>query len=230
MKRRLILFTGMGGDSRLMSRVRVDGVELVAPDHETALPAETLAAHAERLARKYAVGKEDVVGGVSFGGMLAAQIASAHETAGLILLGSCLNADWIPTLYRAVEAASPLIPDLVLGLRTWTPLIRWRFAPIDDDSLVCVRSMAKDCPTRQLRTFGRMVVGWKGAGRPSCPMLIVHGDRDRIIPISAVEPDVIIAGAGHAFTLTHPDETNRALSDFFRRSIREPGNERDYHR
>jgi pimeloyl-ACP methyl ester carboxylesterase len=217
MTRRLILFTGMGGDSRLMERIRVEGAALTAPDHEPALPAETLSEHAERRARALSVGPEDVVGGVSFGGMLAAQIAATRKTAGLILLGSCLDADWLPAHYRAVVAAAPLVPDVLLGVRSWAPLIRWRFAPIDADGVARMRRMAQDCPPRQLRTFGRMIADWKGVRRLDCPTLIVHGDRDRVIPIRAVKPDVVLTGAGHAFTLTHVDETNRALSDFVRR-------------
>lgn len=41
----------------------------------------------------------------------------------------------------------------------------------------------------------------------------IHGDRDRVIPIGLVQPDHVIAGAGHLLTMTHADEVNSILSD-----------------
>jgi pimeloyl-ACP methyl ester carboxylesterase len=217
MSRRLILFTGMGADSRLLSRIRVKGAELSIPDHEKPQPMETLSRYADRVADKWAIGPGDVVGGASFGGMMAAQIATTRKVAGAVLLGSCLDPARLPLHYRVLEAASPLLPDMLFDVRALTPLIRWRFWPADRESLACLGRMAADCPPRRLREFLRMAVSWPGVKPPSCPTLVVHGDSDRVIPIGAVKPDVVITGAGHAFTLTHAEETSQVLADFVAR-------------
>src|SRR5206468_10995601 len=71
-------------------------------------------------------------------------------------------------------------PDFVLGLRSWRPLVRWRFAPVTHDAETCLVEMAVSYPTAQIRAFGRMVIGWTGVDSVPCPVLSIHGDWDRI--------------------------------------------------
>ena len=49
-----------------------------------------------------------------------------------------------------------------------------------------------------------------GLGLP-VPVVHVHGDRDRVIPLARVAPDHVIAGAGHLLTLTHAAAVNALL-------------------
>jgi pimeloyl-ACP methyl ester carboxylesterase len=76
--------------------------------------------------------------------------------------------------------------------------------------------MAVSSPTAQIRAFGSMVIGWTGVDNIPCPVLSIHGDWDRIIPLKCAEPDLILKDAGHAFTLTHADQTNSAIREFLR--------------
>jgi pimeloyl-ACP methyl ester carboxylesterase len=204
----------MGGDGRLMERLRVPGVEVATPDHLDPDPAEDLPSYAARVARRQRIGPDDVVGGASFGGMLAAEIARQNPVAGLILLGSSLHPERLPWTYKWVEKLGKWIPDVFLGIRTWPPLVHMRFSPVAPEALLVIVQMAKSCPPSQLRGFGRMALGWQGAPRLNCPLLSIHGDRDRIIPLRCAEPGLVLKDAGHAFTLMHVPETVAALSSF----------------
>lgn len=77
--------------------------------------------------------------------------------------------------------------------------------------------MAADCPPSRLRALGRMIMTWPGIEKSACPTLVIHGDSDRIIPIRCSQPDLVLASAGHAFTLTHPDQTSSAIRHFLSR-------------
>ncbi len=219
--RRVILFSGMGGDGRLFRPIRIPEAEIVTPDHTEPAPGETLTQYASRMADNLNILPEDIVGGVSFGGMLAGEIARQRPVAGLILLGSCLRPSRLPRSYRWVERLGRFIPDFVLGLRSWRPLVRWRFAPITRDAETCLIEMAVSCPAAQIRAFGRMVIGWPGVDNVLCPVLSIHGDRDRIIPLRCAEPGLILKDAGHAFTLTHSGQTNSAIREFLRTRVNE---------
>lgn len=58
----------------------------------------------------------------------------------------------------------------------------------------------------------------------SCPALVIHGDADASIPVDrgqalvdgipGARPLVLVAGAGHAANLTHPDAVNPAIRAF----------------
>jgi pimeloyl-ACP methyl ester carboxylesterase len=213
--KRLILFSGMGGDARLMRPVRVPGVEQLTPEHVEPRAGESLADYARRVAEMHGIRPQDIVGGASFGGMIAAEIARQREVAGLVLLGSCTRPDRLPASYRFVEKLQPLIPDQLLALRTLRLLVRARFAPTTPEAMDTLIAMAKDCPASQLRGFAAMTFGWEGAERFECPVLALHGDRDAIIPIAAArEGHIVLKNAGHSFTLTHADETSAHIARF----------------
>lgn len=211
---RLFLFCGMGADGRLMRPVRVPSVEVVTPDHIEPRPGEALSAYAARVADRHGVLPADIVGGASFGGMLAAEVAKQRAVAGLVLLGTCVRPRRLQWSYKALYALRHLIPDFALGLRGWEPLVRWRFEPVTREALTLLADMNAKCPARHIREFGRMAVEWAGAPERSCPTLSVHGRRDRVIPIDRGEPGVVLEDAGHAFTLTHPKQTSEAISGF----------------
>ena len=213
---RLVLFSGMGADPRLFGLVRIPEAEIVTPDYLEPAPGETLVQYASRTADDMNIQPDDIVGGVSFGAMVAGEIARQRPVAGLIILGGCLRPERLPRSYRWIERLSPLIPDFVLGLRSWRPLVRWRFAPLTRDAETCLIEMALTYPTAQIIAFGRMVMGWTGVENVPCPVLSIHGDWDRIIPVKCAEPDLILKNAGHAFTLTHADQTSSAIRDFLR--------------
>jgi pimeloyl-ACP methyl ester carboxylesterase len=214
--RRLVLFSGMGGDSRLFRSIRIPEAEIVTPDHTEPAPGERLTQYASRIADGLTIQPADIVGGASFGGMIAGEIARQRPVAGLILLGSCLQPSRLPWSYRWVDRVGRFIPDFVLGLRSWRPLVRWRFAPLTRDAETCLIEMAVDYPTARIRAFGRMVMGWSGVDNVSCPVLSIHGNCDRVIPLKCVKRDLILKDAGHAFTLTHADQTNSAIREFLR--------------
>lgn len=233
MKPRLVLFSGMGGDGRLFRSIRIPEAEIVTPDHTDPTQGETLIEYASRIADDLKIQPADIIGGVSFGGMLAGEIARQRPVAGLILLGSCLRPARLPWSYRWVEKLGHFIPDFVVGLRSWRPLLRWRFAPITRDAETCLVEMAVSYPTAQIRAFGHMVMDWSGVDSVSCPVISIHGDSDRIIPVKCAEPDLILENAGHAFTLTHAQQTNSAIREFLRTCANEESQptrvERDTH-
>jgi pimeloyl-ACP methyl ester carboxylesterase len=213
-QRRLVLFSGMGGDGRLMRPLQVPGIAVCTPDHVEPRPGEGLSGYAARVAELMSIGASDVIGGASFGGMIAAEIARQRAVAGLILLGSCVRPQCLPWAYTWIERLGKFLPDRLLGCRSWRPLVRWRFAPVTAEAERCLRAMAATCPASQLRGFGRMALNWTGVERFSCPVLAVHGDRDRIIPVGCAEPGLILHNAGHAFTLTHAEQTIAAIQEF----------------
>lgn len=211
---RLVLFCGLGADGRLMRPVEVPGVSVLTPDHLDPREGESLKAYAARVAAAHGIGPKDAVGGASFGGMLAAEIAAQRPVAALVLLGTCVRPRRLPWSFRLIYAFRRVIPDLALGVRSWTPLLRWRFAPLSDEALALLADMNARCPASHVRELGRMAVEWEGATELPRPTLSVHGRRDRVIPLRCAEPGVVLDDAGHAFTLTHPRETADVLRGF----------------
>ncbi|MFI5361211.1 MAG: alpha/beta fold hydrolase [Elusimicrobiota bacterium] len=214
---RVFLFSGMGADRRLLGPLRAQGFELLFPDHLAPQDRESLIAYAERTAEAHRIGPDDVVGGASFGGMLAAQISSRRKVAGVILLASCHRPGRLPGAYRAVELLSRVVPDAFIGVRSWRPLLRARMGPVDRITEDLLVEMAAGYSPEKLRRFGRMIVEWPGVETFPCPMLAVHGAEDRVLPSRCIDAHLVLPRAGHAFTLTHSEPINAAIRDFLTR-------------
>ncbi|MBI3288953.1 MAG: alpha/beta hydrolase [Elusimicrobia bacterium] len=216
---RLILFSGMGGDNRLYRHIRIPDADTVTPNHVEPNDGETLPQYAARIADGLNIQPADVIGGISFGGMIAGEIAKQRPVAGLILLGSCLRPSRLPWSYKWAERIGRFVPDFAFRLRSCGPLLHWRFAPLTPEAAKCLVEMARTYPMSQLRGFGRMAVQWDGAANPSCPLLSIHGDWDRIIPLHCAESGLVLKDAGHAFTLTHAEQTVSAIREFLRTRV-----------
>lgn len=204
----------MGGDSRLMRPVRPAGCEVLTPDHLPPRRGEPFAQYALRAGEACGARPGDIIGGASFGGMLAGELARQREFAGLVLLGSAARTDHFPRSYKLVQRLGFLIPDFALGIRSWPPLVRRRFHPIHEEGVAVLRAMAADCPVEQLREFGRMALNWEGAGAPRGPRLVIHGALDAIIPLACAEPGSVIADGGHSLTLTHAERLSAEIAAF----------------
>src|SRR5437870_5601301 len=112
--RRVILFSGLGGDPRLFRGMTLEGVEFITPAHLDPVEGESLKDYALRSADAAGLREDDVVGGQSFGGMLAAEVAANRKVAGLIMLASTFETKYLPFGYRLMELGGRFVPDVAL--------------------------------------------------------------------------------------------------------------------
>lgn len=202
-----------------MEPIAVSGLEIVAPDHIDPLPGESLAEYASRVADGLGIGPGDIVGGSSFGGMLAAQIAKTRDVAALVLLGTCIHRERLPMTHAWFERISRVIPNALMGVRYMRWQLRYRLGPLTPEAEEIIFAMTRDFSIPHLRAFGRMIIEWDGVDHVDCPVLSIHGKRDRILPLRCADPDVVFHDAGHAFTLTHAQQTSDAIEAFINEAV-----------
>jgi len=202
MSRPLLLLPGIGADARLFAAQRavrdVRVIEWIAPRDAR----ESLADYAARLAREAQVGGEFDLGGASFGGMVAIEMARHLNPQSVYLFGSCRSADAIAPYLRVLRAFVMKPPRVVAPL-----MARW-FGATSRQHVEVFVDMLANTDARFLRWAASAVFGWRGVADLAMPVRHVHGSRDRIIPVSCLNADHIIERAGHLLTLTHADEVN----------------------
>src|SRR4051812_45705088 len=100
----LILLPGMGADERLFVPQReVFGDQLIVPKWISHVENDTIATYAQRLAEKVDPKKPCFVGGASFGGFVAMEMARHLQTLGVFLIGSVRTPDEMPPSLRALR-------------------------------------------------------------------------------------------------------------------------------
>jgi pimeloyl-ACP methyl ester carboxylesterase len=210
MAKRLLLLPGIGADERLFDEQRSCAADLRVIDWiDPAAPGEPLAVYTKRLAATIATSPPFVIGGASFGGMVALELAQHLQPDAVILLGSCRSPSSLPATYRLLAACSDLVPDALFA-RSFAaaPLVASRFGVRAPEHRRLFSDMLLHTPPSFVRWATRAIFGWPGIDELPLPIHHIHGEDDRIIPIRRVTPDAIVKGAGHLLNVTHPSEVN----------------------
>ena len=125
-----------------------------------------------------------VVIGHSLGGLLAQKLAATVECAGLVLVAS-MPTGTVPAALGALPWLAPLAPAVLAGRPFTVPadgltqLALHDLAPAERDELLPDFVPESGRLYRQI-LFGRARVA---AGAVRCPVLVVHGAADRLVPV-----------------------------------------------
>lgn len=230
---RLVFLPGLGADHRLFSAQKPAFPDLIVPPwpvSERGTPGlrarESLPAFASRVASSLLSPKGDladvVLAGVSFGGMVAAEIASQlagkQRPRGLILISTCLSPAEIAREAHRTYRFARWVPLPILE-RTRPPMsvmIR-SLGPMSAEVRSHILEMEHAVPIGFISRAAGAIFSWPGADRAriSCPVLRIHGTLDRIIlPPTHDAATTWIQGAGHVACLTHPSLVNEAIARF----------------
>lgn len=209
---RFILLPGMGADERLFGPQRAYGFEFEVPHMPVPRPEEDLPAYAARIKELLDLTGPCVVGGMSFGGMVASELAMICQARCAILIATCRGTSAIPRYYWWVNRLGRFLPDGLVRMRCGaSSRIMGKLESLNTEQRELIRAMSASVPVPSLRGAGRMILTW--AGRPTlpCPNWHIHGDRDVIIPLKGVQPDEVVPGGGHLINLTHAEQVNRFI-------------------
>lgn len=210
---RIIFFSGLGCDERMVAPHRTIQADIDFQPWLEPRPQESLVEYAARMAAKMDTSTPFFLAGISLGGMVAIEVARLVRPEGLILLSTCRDERGLPWTHRLVARFVAAGPDWFIRLgKTTVPHMRQLFGIVDAKEVELFESMMADATDASIRWSLRAVASWKGGGAIDVPTLQVHGERDRILPLSLAGPvDVVIPTAGHAVTVTHSNEVNTAI-------------------
>lgn len=209
---KLVLFPGLGTNHRLFEKLRPEGVELVALDYHEPAEGQSLPAFALELAQRHKLSPEDAVGGASFGGMVATEIAAQCGAKALVLIGSALGPREIPWWLHGVHATSRIVPDACIDFgRTRFRSLAGRLGRVPAEDAELYLYVGKDGSAQCLRRGARMIFTWSGRGDFALPVHRIHGGRDGIIrpPKRGCE---IVPDAGHLLMLSHAAQVSAFLT------------------
>ena len=211
----LILLPGLGADARQFEPQRVEFPNLVVPPWIAPLRGEPLPAYAERMAETMPRGRPIVLGGSSFGGMVACEMAQYVKPAMVVLIGSCRGPSGVRPLLRSLRPIVPLLPavSISVGKLLAPPAVRM-FSLLDSAQRKLRAKMLRDADPRFVRWGAQALLDWQPGPLPSgIPIRHIHGARDRVLPAARAEVDVLVPGAGHLVNMTHAEQVNRYLRE-----------------
>ncbi len=228
---RIVLFPGLGADPRMFDRQqRYFGDDLECPAWLQPEADEPFDDYARRWAGELLPAPGDTrplfLGGVSFGGMVAMQMAQHLRAKAVILIGSCRSTAAKPPRWQVARKIGDLIPRWLFGRRVlaagglWVSLLDH----LDGPHRSLMMAMGADSDPDRIRWSGHACADWVFdenmiPGFP--PVHQVHGRLDAIIPLHPGDPDTVIPDGRHLIPFSHPDTVNRYIMDVIRRYAEE---------
>jgi pimeloyl-ACP methyl ester carboxylesterase len=207
----LVLVPGMGADGRLFEPQREAFPQLQAPAWIPPTKNESLASYAARLAETVspAPAAPLILGGASFGGMLAYEMARRLKPRAVVLIGSCCERR---SLRPSLRWLMPLFSEW-----TWNaakmfagPLMRVAGGTSVSQSKL-LATMFREMDSLFMRWSAQAILSWDPAPLEGVPVLHIHGGRDRMIPARRVKADELIPDGGHLINVTHAEQVNAFL-------------------
>ncbi len=204
--------SGLGADQRAFSKL-----DFVKKHNATYLPwlaplqkKESIESYAKRMATNI-TGEAPIIVGLSFGGMMAIEIAKTISAKKVILISSCKTKSELPPQIKMAGSLGldSLMPTALV--KKSKPLVyNFLGTKTDKEKEIAsdfIDSLNEDYLSWSMRTISR----WKNTEVP-CSTCHIHGNKDMLLQSSFVEADHIIEGGNHFMIFNKADEINPIIN------------------
>lgn len=209
MSRTIYCISGLGADERIFSNLRPVGYNLKYIPHVQPGFGDSIKSYAARLAESI---REDnpVLLGVSFGGMLGIEISKIRPLQKLIIVSGIKSSNELPGWMKMVGK---------LKLNKVLPVRSFKFTERIDNNRLGITTAEEKELARALRQAAdreyiewgvNAIFNWRNEYIPE-NVVHIHGEKDRIFPVSKVKADYIIKEATHIMIYNRADEVNKCI-------------------
>ncbi len=209
MTKELYIFSGLGADERVFQRLDFSGfsttfIKWIVPQDK-----ETIENYAKRLLDQITTTKPTLIG-LSFGGIMAIEVAKQIDTENVILIASAKTKNEIPFYYRFAGQLRlhKLLPTRLLKNSNF--ITNWIFGTSSMFDKQLLRQILLDTDPIFLKWAIDKVARWTNQTQTK-NIFHIHGTSDRILPLRFVKCNTKIKNGGHLMTLNKADELNNIL-------------------
>lgn len=205
----IYIFSGLGVDERVFKYLDFTGFDVTFIKWIKPNVNENIEEYAKRLSAQVTT-QNPILIGLSFGGMMATEVAKDLKAEKIILLASTKTYKEIPFYYRFAGYLKlhKIIPGKLLKQHTFMSDTFFGIKAKEHKEMLA--EILKDLDGDFLKWAIDKIVCWKN--QTIHPNIIhIHGDNDRILPLQFVNPDIVIKGGGHFMTVNKAKEVSEIL-------------------
>ncbi|HMT27879.1 MAG TPA: alpha/beta hydrolase [Bacteroidia bacterium] len=211
MAKELYIFSGLGADERVFHRLDFTGFAPNFIKWNIPHKNENIQDYASRLISQIK-SENPVLIGLSFGGMMAIEIAKQIKTEKVILIASAKTRSEIPFYFRLAGRMGihKLVP--VQAYKRPHILAPWIFGSNSIDENQLLKQILLDTDPLFLKWAIHQVVTWRNQTILE-NIFHIHGSHDKLLPLRYVKSNIIIPEGGHLITLNKFEDINRILKE-----------------
>jgi pimeloyl-ACP methyl ester carboxylesterase len=202
--------SGLGADRRAFYRIQLPGnYEAVYLDWIPPSENESLPDYAKRFSNFINTAEPFILIGLSFGGMLASEIARLTKPQKLIIISSVANANELPWYFRLAGRLKiqQLIPMSFYKKMT---LLNSMINPRTEEEKTMIREYIMAMDDSFIEWSINAIITWDNGFR--YPDLVhIHGASDRLLPSRFVHADYLVKNGGHLMVWNKAEEVNKII-------------------
>ncbi len=209
MKKNIYIFSGLGADERAFQHIDFSLFNPIYIKWIIPLENESIANYAQRLLAQINL-KNPVLLGLSFGGLIAVEIAKQILTEKVILISSAKTKNEIPFYYRMAGQLRLHKIFPAKWIKKSNFITNWFFGTATPFDKQVLKVILADTDEIFLKWAIDKLVHWENQVPPE-NVLHIHGTTDKILPYRFVNCDIKIANGGHLMSLNKAEELTGIL-------------------
>jgi len=202
--------SGLGADRRAFYKIQLPpAYETLYLDWIAPLKNESFEAYAKRFSELIRPDEDFILIGLSFGGMLASEIAKIISPLKLIIISSLSNYKELPWYFKLagkLKVHKILLPAIY---KQATILNRYMGAG-DKEMKAIVYSYVNEIDPKFIRWSLNVIVNWSHTER-LLNLVHIHGSNDHLLPRSYIKADYIVEKGGHLMVMNQAEAVNKIL-------------------
>lgn len=208
-KKTIYLFGGLGTDERVFQRLDLSSWNTVPVKWITPEKGSTLEEYAKEILKQI-TSPDPVLMGISFGGMMAIEVAKKIQAEKIILLSSSKTKKEIPSSFKILGKLGihKLVPPGLI--KNSTGINNWLFGAKTASDKKLLKEIISDTDSDFLKWAMHSIVHWKNMTIPK-NVFHIHGTADKVLPIRYVNCDLKIKNGSHLMVLDKADEISAIL-------------------
>jgi pimeloyl-ACP methyl ester carboxylesterase len=206
---KVYFISGLGADERAFSFLDLTFCHPVFVRWVRPAADESIQSYAARL-KQQIPDENPVIVGLSFGGMLAVELAKAFPYRKLILLSSAKTRNEIPFYLRFMRYV-PIHKLATPGFLKAANQLAYKLMGIHKrKDKVLFTEMLAQADDVFLKWAINTIINWQNQEVPA-NLVHIHGTKDILLPYLFVTPDVTVKGGVHLMVMNRPEQVSKLL-------------------
>jgi pimeloyl-ACP methyl ester carboxylesterase len=195
----IFLFSGLGADERAFGKLDFSGYKIAFIQWINPDKGESIENYAKRLSSQV-TSENPILIGLSFGGIMAAEVAKYTGAEKIILIASAKTKKEIPFYYKFAGYLylHKIIPAKLLKGANF--MSYWFFGTESKSDKELLKSILSDTDSKFLKWALDKIINWQNSVKND-RTIHIHGSADRILPIRYMKTDVVVKKGGHFMTI-----------------------------
>ncbi|WP_343636156.1 alpha/beta hydrolase [Fluviicola sp.] len=204
------ILSGLGADERVFDQIDFGSISPVFIPWEPVDPDQTFGSYVKQLS-SHIKSAHPVLIGISFGGIVAQEMSVLLNNCPVLIISSVRTRRELSPIMRFSGKIG--LHKLISVKRIQKPnrVNYWLFGTQTQSERTLLDAIIADTDPVFAQWAIHQISNWKREERVPAKVIHIHGDQDRIFPISNVHPDYIIHEGTHFMTVSKHEEVSRVI-------------------